>query len=145
MKVASLEIDKNSLTQHQDATAKAIELLRATFAERIKRPGGAGTRARIQLAMLEAWSRALSYERDMGAEEMEIILGVRDAMGDVGSSCIVSLVTDAPTELWIESLGVLFGQAYKRAVDAALRLRNNPDPSDFTGVGYKVRPTQRAD
>lgn len=145
MKVQSVEIDKNSLTQHQDAAAQAIELLRATFAERIKRPGGAGTRARIQFAMLEAWSVALAYERDLGSEPHEIIFGARDALGDVGASSIISTIHDAPTAVWIETIGMLFGQAHNRAVDAAIRMRENPGSDEFTGVGYKVRPTQRAD
>lgn len=145
MKVQSVDVDKKSLTPHQDATVKAAELLRATFADRIKRPGGAGTKARLQLALLEAWSAAVAYERDLGSDPTDIVFGVRDALGDIGSSTVISIIDEAPTAVWLETVGMLFGQAHRRAHEALLRMRENPGPDEFTGVGYKISPAQRAD
>lgn len=132
------------LTPHQDANVHALDALRHNFAERIKRPGDAGAKARIQFAMLEAYCCALARERDNGIRMGAIGMGVRDAIADVVSSFVVTVALSAPTAMKVEGVEHIMKTAHQRALDTIVNW-NGLDDGEISGFSYETIPTAKAD
>lgn len=132
------------LTPHQDATAQALDALRAKFAPLIVRSGDAGARSRIRLAILEAFSVAMARERDNGVRMSPIGMGVADAVADVVSSFVVTVASASTAETKVDGVDRIFGIAHTRAVNAVVDWQDMPD-DEVTGIRYGITPAARAD
>lgn len=132
------------LTPHQDVNAKALEVLHAKFAQLIARPGDAGARARIRLAIIEAYSCAMARERDNGIRMNAIGMGIRDAIADVVSSFVVTVASASPAEMKVEGVEHILETARALAIDAVTNW-NGLSGDEVTGIRYAITPTARAD
>ena len=135
---------QGGLTPHQDANAKALEALRAKFAELITRPGDAGARARIRLAMIAAYSSAMARERDNGIRMSAIGMGVGDAIADVVASFVVTVAGAAPAAAKVEGVERILATARIRALDAVTTW-HEMSADEVTGIRYGITPAARAD
>ena len=135
---------QGGLTPHQDANAQALDALRAKFAPLIARPGDAGARSRIRLAIIAAYSSAVARERDNGIRMSAIGMGVGDAVADVVASFVVTVAGALPAATKVEGVERILGTARARALDAVTHW-SDMSADEVTGIRYGITPAAKAD
>ncbi len=75
----------------------ALDRARQRLVPKLKAAGYAGVRARVQLAISEAWGRRLAMELDRGTPHHDIAAAFGEALPDLLAGVVLSLYADERT------------------------------------------------